>query len=236
MLTLSQVSVRYGSTHALDDVSGSLEPGVTVLLGENGAGKTTLMRVLAGVLTPTSGSLETGRADHASHRAAVGYTPQDVPASRQLSVLRYLQYFGYLRGVPTDALDRQIPELLASVDLVDKKRSRTTALSGGMRRRLGLAVALLGEPSLLLLDEPTAGLDPVQRRDLRRHLVESARGRSVVVSTHLTEDVAALAQQVLVLHRGRVAFHGSIEDFVELGGGGSDRVERAFLAVIGAAP
>ena len=144
MLRFDDLEVRYGAAIALEEVSGEIGPGITVLLGENGAGKSTLMRVFAGVTPPTSGTLAvdgleiSGRRQLAAYQSTVGYMPQDVPVSRHLTVGAYLEYFGYLRGLSVPALASQIPGILERVDLVERRKVRTSTLSGGMRRRLGL--------------------------------------------------------------------------------------------------
>ncbi len=234
------VRVQYGDHTALDDVTIELHPGVTALLGENGAGKTTLLRVLATLQAPSAGRLVVDAAPLApgalrQYRSRVGYLPQSVPALRHLTVAQYVDYFAYLKGLPRAAAAVERDRRLEQVGLTDRVRSRTTALSGGMRRRLGLAVALLGAPALLLLDEPTAGLDPVQRVDLRELVRDCGREAAVLLSTHLAEDVASLADRAAVLHAGRLVFSGSLPELTQplSTDTTASSVEGAFLDLLG---
>ena len=209
---------RYGRTTALDDLDLDLGPGVTGLLGPNGAGKTTLLRILATVLAPDSGSVrvlgrDPGKADERLElRRRLGYLPQDVGAYPGFSVREFVDYIAVLKE-HTDRRARreEVDRVLELVDLTDKAYDKTRSLSGGMKRRLGLATAFLGNPELLILDEPAVGLDPQQRLRFRE-LVSKDPARCVLLSTHQTEDVAALCREIVVLDAGRVLFRGSPRD------------------------
>jgi ABC-2 type transport system ATP-binding protein len=212
---VQQLRKSYGRTKALDGVDLSLGPGVTGLLGPNGAGKTTLLRVLATVLAPDGGEVRVlGRdpsvaAQRVEIRRRLGYLPQEVGAYPGFSVREFVDYVAVLKE-HTDraARRREVDRVLELVDLTDKAYDKTRTLSGGMRRRLGLATAFLGSPELLVLDEPAVGLDPRQRLRFRE-LVSDDPGRCVVLSTHQTEDVAALCREVIVVDGGRLLFRGS---------------------------
>ena len=241
-IAATDVTVRFREIVALDQVSMSLTDGVTALLGENGAGKTTLLRVLARLQRPEAGELRLGgtpvegRRAEIAYRGGVGYLPQQVPTLRHLNVGQYLEYAGFLKGLPWRTVPAQVSRVLDLVDLGDQRHRRTAALSGGMVRRLGMAVAALGEPRVLLLDEPTVGLDPVQRIELRALVQRCAELAPVLLSTHLSEDVSAVADRVVVLHRGRVAFDDTLAELVGHGqapGPGANLIERGFLAVVG---
>ncbi|HEV2088346.1 MAG TPA: ABC transporter ATP-binding protein [Cryptosporangiaceae bacterium] len=206
----------YGRTPVLSDVNFSLEPGVTGLLGPNGAGKTTLIRMLATVLAPDSGKLRLlGRNpqsadDRLAIRRQLGYMPQEPGFYRHFTAFEFVDYVAILKEM-TDRRVRhdEVRRVLDRVGLADVAQRKIRKLSGGMRRRVALAQALLGDPELLILDEPTAGLDPEQRLRFRE-IVSSCVGRqTVVLSTHQTEDVAALCQRVVVLDRGVVRFDGA---------------------------
>jgi ABC-2 type transport system ATP-binding protein len=218
---LTGVGKRYGRTHALRQVDLVLQPGVTGLLGPNGAGKTTLLRILATVLAPSEGRLRVLDLDPADPRQRtdvrrrLGYLPQELGFPSGFTAFAFLDYVAVLKEW-TDARARhdEVRRVLELVDLADLSTKKVKALSGGQRRRLALAQALLGDPALLVLDEPTTGLDPEQRASLRGVLAESARTATVLLSTHQTEDVAALCENVVVLDDGRVAFDGSVRSLV----------------------
>jgi len=213
---VQQVSKRFGRTTALDAFSVALGSGVTGLLGPNGAGKTTLLRILATVLPPDEGSVRvlgldpSQPADRLELRRRLGYLPQDVGAYPGFSVREFVDYVAILKE-HTDRRARraEVDRVLELVDLTGKAYARIRSLSGGMRRRLGLAQALLGSPDLLVLDEPAAGLDPHQRLRFRELVSAVGTDRCVVLSTHQTDDVAALCRDVVVVNAGRVLFHGT---------------------------
>jgi ABC-2 type transport system ATP-binding protein len=225
-IDLAGVRRRFGGTVALDGVSLQAARGVTGLLGPNGAGKTTLLRVLATVLAPDAGDvrllgLDPRRDDErVALRRRLGYLPQEPGFHRRFTAFEFVDYVAILKEL-TDRRARhdEVRRVLAAVDLQDVANRRIRALSGGMRRRVGLAQALLGDPDLLVLDEPTAGLDPEQRLRFRELVSAVAEHRTVVVSTHQTEDVAALCSRVVVLHGGQVRFAGAPGELADLARG-----------------
>lgn len=221
----------------LGPVSATYGTGITALLGANGAGKSTLMRLVVGILRQDSGSVDVSGDD--PRRRDIGYLPQDFAGPKNVVVNDYLRYVAWARSSRRHRLtDRDVHEALERVQLVDRAASRIGALSGGMVRRLGVAQALLGGGGAIVLDEPTVGLDPLQRRELRELLRELAADTTILLSTHLSEDVAAVADQVHVLHEGSVEMTGSVRDLATLGAADAvtgDAVEQGFLAVIGAA-
>ncbi len=218
---LTGVGKRYGRTHALRELDLTLEPGVTGLLGPNGAGKTTLLRILATVLAPSSGSVDVLGLDPSDPgqrtdvRRQLGYLPQELGFPSGFTAFAFVDYLAVLKEW-TDTATRhaEVRRVLELVDLAGLSAKKVKALSGGQRRRLALAQALLGAPALMLLDEPTTGLDPEQRASLRGVLAEAARTSTVLLSTHQTEDVAALCERVVVLDSGRVCFNGTVRELV----------------------
>jgi len=218
---LRGVGKSFKGTAALDGVDLDLHLGVTGLLGPNGAGKTTLLRILATVLGADTGTVRILGRDPAQGsqrtdiRRRLGYLPQELGYPRGFTAYGFVDYMAVLKEWDEPGLRRdQVRRALDQVGLADLSTKRIRALSGGQRRRVGLAQALLGEPQLLVLDEPTTGLDPEQRVLLRRVLAEVGRTATVVVATHQTEDVAALCERVAILDGGAVRFDGAVRDLV----------------------
>lgn len=221
-IEIEEVAKSYGSTRALDGVSLSIKPGITGFLGPNGAGKTTLLRLLATVLAADSGRLRILGEDPANAtgrlaiRRRLGYFPQEPGYYENLTAFDFVDYIAVLKEHTNRASRRaEVRRVLELVDLGDVMHKRIKKLSGGMRRRLIIAQALLGHPELLVLDEPTVGLDPEQRLRFRELVSRVAEQHTVVLSTHQTEDVAALCQRVVVIDHGRVRFEGSASDLCE---------------------
>lgn len=237
-LVLRDVRRSFGGGFTLGPVDLRFEPGVTALLGANGAGKTTLMRLAVGILAPDGGQVLLGGA--AARGVDVGYLPQDFSGPRNVRVKDYLRFIAWCRSRRGRRLDdRDVHAALASVNLADATNARIGALSGGMLRRVGIAQALLGRTGVLVLDEPTVGLDPLQRRELRSLLVDLGGTSTIVLSTHLSEDVAAVAERVAVLHEGSVVYSGAVSGLTALGEGpghGGEAVEAGFLRAIGGTP
>jgi ABC-2 type transport system ATP-binding protein len=210
------LSKSYGGSAVLDDLDLDIGEGVTGLLGPNGAGKTTLLRMLATALAPSSGALRV--LDHdpgtAAGRVAIrrhlGYVPQELGLYDNFTAFEFVDYIAILKEhVDRRARHHEVRRVLDEVDLGDVRSKKIRKLSGGMRRRVALAQALLGRPELLVLDEPTVGLDPEQRLRFRQAISRHADGRCVVLSTHMTEDVEALCDRVIVLDRGTIVFDGT---------------------------
>ncbi|MEU0220022.1 ABC transporter ATP-binding protein [Streptomyces sp. NPDC006265] len=212
----SGLSLRYGGTPALDDVSLRLTAGVTGLLGPNGAGKTTLLRVLATALPADRGAFTVLGHDPGTARGRqevrrrLGYLPQTPGFHPDFTAFEFVDYVAILREL-TDrgARHREVRRVLDEVGLAEVRGKRIRKLSGGMRQRVALGAALVGEPGFLVLDEPTVGLDPEQRMRFRELIAGAGEGRTVLLSTHQTEDVAMLCHRVIVMAGGRVRFEGT---------------------------
>jgi ABC-2 type transport system ATP-binding protein len=225
-IEVAHVTKRYGSTRAVDDVSLTAGHGMVGLLGPNGAGKTTLLRMLATVLAPDTGELrllsrDPGRATQRTQiRRRLGYLPQEPGFHPSFTAFAFVDYVAILKELTERrARHDEVRRVLGVVGLEQVAGRKVRALSGGMRRRLALAQALLGDPALLVLDEPTAGLDPEQRLRFRELVSRLGERRTVVLSTHQTEDVAALCQRVLVLDHGRVLVDGTPADVAQVATG-----------------
>lgn len=222
-ISIKDLSKTYrGGVRALDDVDLEIPPGIFGLLGANGSGKTTLMRILAGILRPTGGTVLIG--DHdvqtAEGRSAVqrtlGYLPQDLGVYPDLNAHGFLDYIAILKGLDsrTERI-REVERLLEVVGLSDVAQRKLGAMSGGMQRRVGIAQALIGDPRLLIVDEPTAGLDPEERVRFRTLLTSLGRDRTVILSTHIVEDVASACRNLAVLAGGKVRYRGISTELIE---------------------
>ncbi|MEO7448140.1 MAG: ATP-binding cassette domain-containing protein [Humibacillus sp.] len=225
-VSLHGVTKRYRSVAALDGVDLDLGPGITGLLGPNGAGKTTILRVIATVLRADEGHVrllgrDPGEPEARTEvRRRLGYQPQELGFPRGFSAMAFVTYMAVLKEWSDRG--RRTTEVRRALDLVglgDVATKRISHLSGGQRRRVGLAQALLGTPELLVLDEPTTGLDPEQRASLRGVLADIAATSTMVISTHQTEDVAALCNRVIVLDAGHVHFDGTVPELVSVATG-----------------
>jgi ABC-2 type transport system ATP-binding protein len=218
-LTVEGLSKNYrGGVQALRGVNLALKPGVLGLLGPNGAGKSTLMRILATITRASTGRVvwndyEIAREPDAL-RAVLGYLPQDFGVYPNLSAIEFLDYLAAVKGIPAAAARRRISELLALVNLADAAKRPLGGYSGGMRQRVGIAQALLNDPKLLIVDEPTAGLDPEERVRFRNLLSELSGERIVILSTHIVSDVEAVATEIAILAQGQLLVHGAPEELL----------------------
>lgn len=215
MITVEHLSKHFGEVVAVRDISFSAASGqVTGFLGPNGAGKTTTLRILCGYMPPTSGQATVAGYDVFEHsmtvRQQVGYLPENVPLYRDMTARNYLQYLAEIRGLP----DRRgrASAALARVNLLGRANSRIRTLSKGMRQRLGLAAALLHDPPVLILDEPTIGLDPIQVLELRELVRELGRERTVLFSTHILSEAEQICDQVVIIHQGQIIAQGAPAD------------------------
>lgn len=229
--------------HALDNVSAQLPEGITTLIGANGSGKSTLIRVLCTLEAADGGSFSVdgerieGKTRDA-YRQRIGYVPQDVRFVSTMSCQDALAYAGWVAGMSRSEYRARIPEVLAEVGLPEVANARVGSLSGGQNRRIGIAAALMHRPDVIYFDEPTAGLDPQARFEVRNLIRSVGERATVVISTHLTDDVDSLADHVIALHTGRVAFEGSWQQLQQHAGPAthsSDPLEEA-LAVIAKSP
>ena len=225
-ILIERVVKRYGSHEALRGIDLHIDHGMFGLLGPNGAGKTTLLRILATLLRPTSGRVVIGTSDLSSRtqrktvRAHLGYLPQELGLYPDLTGREFLDYMGLLKRLyDRGARRRQIAALLNIVSLSEQADRKTRTYSGGMKRRLGIAQALLGDPQVLVIDEPTAGLDPEERIRLRTLLTRLAEDRVVILSTHVVEDISQTCERLAVLDRGKLVFDGLTRQLIEAADG-----------------
>jgi ABC-2 type transport system ATP-binding protein len=241
---ITDVTRRFGRTEAVAGVSLQAGPGVFGLLGPNGAGKTTLLRMMATVVPPSSGGLRLLGRDPGSYaprkeiRRRLGYLPQNLGYYPGFTVAEFVEYFALLKEMPPGQVPRAVAAAIERVDLGAKARAKLRTLSGGMLRRVGIAQAIVNVPELLLLDEPTAGLDPEQRMAFRGLLRDLGQRSTVVVSTHLVEDVGAACTQVGLMDQGKIVFHGTPAELIARGEGhgvGDAPLERGYSAVLAAA-
>lgn len=219
-LSIEHISKQFKDIKSVDDVSLLITPGVWGLLGANGAGKTTLMRMIAGIMRPTAGTIRYDGIPIGElkerYRDIFGYLPQEFGFYPEFTVKDYLKYVAVLKGLTERDSRRRIDELLEQLTLSHVRNKKIIKLSGGMKRRVGIAQALLNEPEVLILDEPTSGLDPGERVRFRNLLSEFAHDRIVLISTHIVPDVEHIATQNVVMKGGKLLAGGTTEELVEL--------------------
>ena len=206
VLELKGISKRYGKVQALTDVNITLEYGIYALLGPNGSGKSTMMNIVAGLLKPTEGVVlyngDEIKKSGIAYRSKIGYMPQYPAMYPSFSVMEFLLYMAELKGLEKGTEREQIEYLLNKVELSDVTDRRISALSGGMKQRISLCSAVLGTPEILILDEPTAGLDPKQRVSLRKFISEISTDKTVLWATHIVSDVESIASEIIFVKKG----------------------------------
>ena len=213
-LVIDRLTKQFQNKIAVDRVSLRLHSGVFGLLGANGAGKTTLMRMLCGILQPTSGTITFDGMDvrEEGYRAILGYLPQDFGYYPEFTAMDFLLYMAALKGLPKKSAKRRANELLELVGLEDMGRKKIKTFSGGMKQRLGIAQALLNNPKLLILDEPTAGLDPKERVRFRNLIQQLGKDSIVLLSTHIVSDIEHIADEVLMMKDGTLIYNGTWDE------------------------
>jgi ABC-2 type transport system ATP-binding protein len=242
---IAELTRRFGHTQAVAGVELTAGPGVFGLLGPNGAGKTTLLRMMATVIAPTSGRMRLLDRDPGGYgprreiRRRLGYLPQNLGYYPGFTVAEFVEYFALLKDMPPRQVPAAVAAAIEQVSLGNKARAKLRTLSGGMLRRVGIAQAIVNGPQLLLLDEPTAGLDPEQRVAFRGMLRDLGQRATVIVSTHLVEDVGAACSQVALMNDGKIVFQGTPAELIDQGEGsgaaGDAPLERGYSAVLAAA-
>lgn len=218
-LEIINVTKKYGDKKAVNNLSLTLTNGVYALLGANGSGKTTLMRMIADVLKPTQGEIhldgeKIGKLD-AEYRNLIGYLPQNFGYYKDFTAEDFLYYFCALKGINGSFRKSRTEELLKYVDLYGERKKKIKTFSGGMRQRLGIAQALLNNPAILILDEPTAGLDPKERIRFRNLMTEMSKDRIVIYATHIVSDISFIADRVLIMKEGKIVADGTVQSLTE---------------------
>lgn len=220
MIELKNITKKYKSKLALDDVSLNLNKGVIGLIGPNGAGKTTLIRIICTIVRQSKGQIIYKNEVIEDNnlrvlRNDIGYMPQELSFYESMTIYQYLDYFATIDGIEKEERKKRIENLIIDVELEDKKNTKLKHLSGGMRRRVGLCQALLRNPKILVLDEPTVGLDPEQRKTMRKIIYEYGQEHCVLISTHLTEDIESISDRVLLLEKGQLIEDTTVSEMLD---------------------
>ena len=218
-LRFNDVSKDFAGTHAVDGISYAMGKGIYGLLGINGAGKTTLMRMLCTIIQPTGGEITWNSSNifklGAAYRDILGYLPQDFGYYPNYTAKEFLLYIAALKGIPRGEARKRTKELLEAVGLDEAASRKVKTFSGGMKQRVGIAQALLNHPKILILDEPTAGLDPKERVRFRNMISDYAKDRIVILSTHIVSDIEAIADEVLLMRKGKLISSGTVSELTK---------------------
>lgn len=220
-LVLNNINKKYGRYTALEDFSLKIRTGMFGLLGPNGAGKTTLMRILATLLTPTKGNITLGHINWSKPqevRKIIGYLPQKFSLYKNISVSEALEHIAILKGIKGSTKET-VTSVIDAVNLKEHGNKKIGQLSGGMIRRVGIAQAILGQPKILIVDEPTAGLDPEERIRFRTILRDIGKDTIVIISSHIVEDIQSICEKVLVLNKGKIIHHGDVKEICQISKG-----------------
>jgi len=215
-IRVNSVSHKYKDKLALDDINVEFGKGIWGLLGPNGAGKTTLMQILVGIQKPTSGSIRlNGREIEelgGKYRQILGYLPQKFGYYEDLTVANYLRYVGGLKGINRAKVDSKIDELLKVLNIYEERDKKIRKLSGGMKQRVGIVQTMLNDPKILVLDEPTAGLDIEERRRFREYIVQESINKIIIISTHIVSDIEFISNHIAIINGGRIIDSGNTEE------------------------
>lgn len=218
-LKITRLTKEFQNTNAVDNVSCTLHTGIYGLLGINGAGKTTLMRMIGTLIKPTAGSITWNGKDifkmDGEYRKLLGYLPQDFGYYPDFTVYDYLMYISSIKGLRPIVAKQRIEFLLEQMGLIKEKKKKMKKLSGGMKRRVGIAQAMLNNPSILILDEPTVGLDPNERIRFRNLISELSKDRLVLLSTHIVSDIEYIADEILLMKDGKIEKFGTLETLID---------------------
>lgn len=218
-LAIDMLTKQYKNKIAVDRVSIKLKPGVYGLLGANGAGKTTLMRMICGIQNPTSGQIKYNGTDikklGEDYRQVLGYLPQDFGYYPDFTAYDFLMYIAALKGLSKEKAEMRVNELLQIVNLENEKKQKVKTFSGGMKQRLGIAQAMLNNPKILILDEPTAGLDPKERVKFRNLISSFSQDKIVILSTHIVSDIEFIADEIIVMKAGKMILTGTPEELLQ---------------------
>ncbi len=214
MLELCNISKKYKEKIALNDVSLKLDNGIYGLLGPNGAGKSTLMNIITGNLEPTEGTIKWEGKEvkelGSNYRSLLGYAPQQQGMYETFSGRRFLSYMATLKGIPKSSMEDEINRVLLYVNMVEKSNQKIGTYSGGMKQRILIAQAIIGNPKLVILDEPTAGLDPKERVRIRERIAELSKDKIILVSTHVVSDIESIAKKILLIKTGKIIDYANV--------------------------
>lgn len=238
LLEINELTKTYGSLVALDKFNIKLEYGIYALLGVNGAGKSTLMGLLTDNVERESGSILVDGKDilelKSEYRRLLGYMPQKQALYEEFTPLEFLTYIAQLKEIKRKDAKKQIDELLKIVNLSNVANKKIKGFSGGMKQRVLLAQALLGEPKILILDEPTAGLDPKERNNFRNYLKEIAKGKIIIYATHVVSDIESIADEIIIMKSGKIVTKGTVDNLINKASANIEakNLEEAFLYYI----
>lgn len=236
MLEIKKITKQYGNKYALQDVSLSLSDGIYGLLGPNGAGKTTLMNIITDNLQPDSGEVfwkDTAiKTLGAKYRSILGYAPQQQGLYESFTGRRFLSYMAALKAIPKKEMGEEIERVAEYVNLIDKIDTPIGSYSGGMKQRILIAQAMMGRPKLMIMDEPTAGLDPKERVRIREKIKELSQGKIILMATHVVSDIQSIAKEIIILKSGKVVSKDSVANLCEQYGDVKD-LEDVYMKIFG---